>query len=293
MPWVFHGYTVILLEDPNCIMCDIKGCGNHQKMPRIPVSDTDRRLFLKGLASLPLATVLAYPDLSQAAAGRIDTIHISTQAGRTVSAALAIPDAAHAPAVLLIHEWWGLNDQIRSVAAELANLGFVALAVDLYDGNMATNPDRARALMQAVKGTEATDTLVSWIDFLKDHAATNGKVGTVGWCFGGGWSLNASLAAPVDATVVYYGNVEKSTVDLTSLQSPVLGHFATRDNWINQSMVNQFEAAMQAAGKTDLTIHWYDADHAFANPTSARYDADDAALSWNRTISFFRTHLMG
>ncbi len=272
-------------------MCDIQSCGSHQNLPPIQVSDSERRLFLKGLVSLPLATVLAYPELSRAAARATETITLTTKAGRSVSAAIAMPDNAQAPAVLLIHEWWGLNDQIKSVAAELANLGYVALAVDLYGGNVADTPDGARALMQNVDAAAATDTLVSWIGFLKNHAASNGKVGTMGWCFGGGWSLNASLATAVDATVIYYGNVQKSAADLASLSSPVLGHFATKDGWINEPMVSGFEAAMQHAGKSDLTVHWYEADHAFANPTSARYDADEAALSWKRTAAFFKEHL--
>ncbi|MCY4313121.1 MAG: dienelactone hydrolase family protein, partial [Gammaproteobacteria bacterium] len=115
--------------------------------------------------------------------------------------------------------------------------------------------------------------------------------GTMGWCFGGGWSLNASLATPVDATVIYYGNVKKAAADLASLQGPVLGHFATRDGWINQDMVSGFEASMHGAGKPELAVHWYEADHAFANPTSARYDADDAALSRERTVEVFRQNL--
>ena len=272
-------------------MCDINGCGSHQKMLPIQVTDTERRQFLKGLVTLPLATVLAYPELSRAAASGTETISLTTRGGQTVSAAIAWPDAPKAPAVLLIHEWWGLNDQVKSVAAELAQLGYVALAVDLYKGKVASTPDGARSLMQSVDGVSATDTLASWIDFLKNHEATNGKVGTVGWCFGGGWSLNASLAAPVNATVIYYGNVKKDASDLASLQSPVLGHFATRDGWIDKGMVNGFEAAMKAAGKSDLTVHWYEADHAFANPTSARYDAQEAALSWERTTAFFKQHL--
>ncbi|MXZ80696.1 MAG: dienelactone hydrolase family protein [Gammaproteobacteria bacterium] len=272
-------------------MCDIKGCGNHRTLPPIRISNSDRRLFLKGLASLPLATVLAYPELARAAADGTRTVMLTTRGGRDVSAALAMPDTDKAPAVLLIHEWWGLNDQIRSVAAELARLGYLALAVDLYGGEVADTPDGARALMRSVDPAAATDILVSWIDYLKKNPASTGRVGTVGWCFGGGWSLNASLATPVDATVIYYGNVKKEATDLASLQGPVLGHFATRDGWIDRDMVSGFETAMQSAGKSELTVHWYEADHAFANPTSARYDADDAALSWERTVEFLRQNL--
>ncbi|MGB5708407.1 MAG: dienelactone hydrolase family protein [Arenicellales bacterium] len=273
-------------------MCEITGCGSQQDLPPIEISSDDRRLFLKGLATLPLATVLAIPELTQAAANSTEMISITTAGGKEVSAAVALPSADNAPAILLIHEWWGLNEHIKSVAAEFASQGYVALAVDLYDGSVATEPDAARSLMQAVDGAVATDILVSWIDYLRKHSATNGKVGTVGWCFGGGWSLNSSLATPVDATVIYYGNVKKEASELGDLASPVLGHFATKDGWINQEMVGGFEQAMKSAGKGDaMTVHWYEADHAFANPTSARYDAEDAALSWERTSAFFKQHL--
>lgn len=271
-------------------MCDEISCTPNAKGPAIVVSDEQRRLFLKGLASLPLATVLAYPEFALAEAERTETVSLSV-GGNTVSAALALPEADSAPTVLLIHEWWGLNPQIKSVASELAKLGYVALAVDLYQGKVAKDADGARALMKSVNGAEATNTLTAWIDYLKNHPKSSGKVGTLGWCFGGGWSLNASLATAVDATVIYYGNVKKDAAALKSLQSPVLGHFATEDQWINQEMVSGFEAAMKAAGKTDLAVHWYEAKHAFANPTSARYDAEDAALSWARTTEFFKKHL--
>ncbi len=273
-------------------MCDLTRCGGQSSLPGIRVSDQTRREFIRGLVSLPLATVLAVPALSRAAAARTESVAITTRNGRSVSAALAMPAAQQAPAVLLIHEWWGLNDQIKTVAAEFANLGFVALAVDLYQGTVVTKPDRARSLMQAVDPGEATDTLVSWVDWLRRHPATNGKVGTVGWCFGGGWSLNASAATAVDATVVYYGRVDQGAETLAALHGPVMGHFASRDGWITAKMVDGFEEAMIQAGKeAGLSVHWYEADHGFANPTSARYDAEDTVLSWERTVGFFRDHL--
>jgi len=250
-----------------------------------------RRNVLKSAAAgLPLTAVLADPLLAQAVAAGLQDITITTAGGKPVKASLALPDVTPAPAVVLIHEWWGLNDQIKSVAAELAKMGYVALAVDLMDGSVATSPDAARSQMQAVKPAEATDTMKSWIDWVRAHEATTDKVGTVGWCFGGGWSLNGSIATPVDATVVYYGRVNRTAEDLKSLQGPVLGHFATQDKFINKEMVDGFESAMQTAGKP-LTVHWYEADHAFANPTGARYDEGDAKLSWERTTAFFKQHL--
>lgn len=246
----------------------------------------------RGIATLPLAAVLADPKLAAAAAQTLDEVSLTTPGGKTVFATLATPAETPAPAVLLVHEWWGLNDQIKAVAAELAREGYLALAVDLYDRQVATTRDDARAYMQQVNPAVATETLAAWIDWLGARADATGKIGTIGWCFGGGWSLNASLTRPVAATVVYYGRVNRTAADLAALQGPVLGHFATRDQWINRDMVGGFEQAMDAAGKSYET-HWYEADHAFGNPTSARYDAGDAALAWQRTLAFVRTHTKG
>ena len=244
----------------------------------------------RGIAGVPLAAILADPRLARAAAETLATVSLTTAGGRTVRAALALPARTPAPAVLLVHEWWGLNDQIKAVAAEFAREGYAGLAVDLYDGRVATTREDARTYVQAVDAAAATEALAAWIDWLRARADATGKVATVGWCFGGGWSLNASLARPVDATVVYYGRVTKSAAELAPLAGPVLGHFGTRDRRINREMVGKFKRAMEAAGKP-FEEHWYTADHAFANPTGARYDAEDAALAWRRTLAFLGEHL--
>ncbi len=274
-------------------MCDLDGCGSAQTMPPIQLSDSQRRAFLAGLASLPLASVLAFPDLAQAAGMRTEMVSIAGSNGATFSGALAMPKGeGSAPTLVLIHEWWGLNDQIKAVAAEFAELGYVALAIDLHGGKVAANAEEARTLTRAVNPEVATAQLVAAIEHLRGHPRSNGKVGTIGWCFGGGWSLNASLAAPVDATVIYYGNVTKGADQLASLNAPVLGHFGTQDRSINEEMVGGFSDALAAAGKSELfTPHWYDANHAFANPTGARFDAEDAALAWERTLAFFKQTL--
>lgn len=249
-----------------------------------------RRSVLTGLAGLPLAAVLADPRLAAAAAAGLEEVTLTTLSGKEVKASLAVPAELPAPAVLLIHEWWGLNDQIKAVAAELANQGFLALAVDLYGGEVATDPTDAQNHMNAVDPEQATETLAGWIGWLKADSRGTGKVATVGWCFGGGWSLNASIAAPVDATVIYYGRVERSPEDLAKLEGPVLGHFAEQDKWINREMVAGFEKNMGLAGKT-LEVHWYDADHAFANPTGDNYRKPEAELAWSRTLAFLRQNL--
>ncbi len=253
-----------------------------------------RDFLIGGLAGLPLGTVLARPDLARAAAAGLETVNLTTAGGKAVSAALATPDGASgpAPAILLIHEWWGLNDQIKAVAADLAQQGYLALAVDLYDGKVTDKPEAAKSYMNAVDAKEAADTLKSWIAWLRAHEDSDGKVGTVGWCFGGGWSLGASVGTRVEATVVYYGRVNHRKDELARLKGPVLGHYATDDQWINAEMVRGFEANMNSLGRP-VESHWYEAKHAFANPTSARYDEADAKLAWDRTLAFFEANLKG
>ena len=257
------------------------------------MTELDRRRFMMtGLAGLPLAAVLADAKLTKAVADTLSMVELTTAGGRQVSAALALPETKPAPAVLLVHEWWGLNDQIKAVARALADEGYVALAVDLYDGELAKTPDAARGLMRAVAEGEARDTLSSWIAWLRTHEASKGRLGTVGWCFGGGWSLNASIDSAVEATVVYYGRVNQPADQLARLQGPVLGHFATLDQWIDKEMVTGFEKNMTAFGKA-YSAHWYEAGHAFANPSSGRYDQADAKLAWQRTLDFYQKHLRG
>lgn len=275
-------------------MCDLKGCGTQTDLPPIQLDSQQRRLFLQGLACLPLATVLSYPELAKAAAAKTEEVSITLEMDNKVNASLALPAADKAPAVILIHEWWGLNDQIKAVAAELANLGYVALAVDLYAGKVAKTPEEAKTLMGDLDPEIAKETMVGWVDYLKKHERANGKVATLGWCFGGGWSLNTSIAAPVDATIIYYGNVAKGAEDLKTLKGSVQGHFGKLDKNINQAMVSGFEQAMEQAGKKDsLTVYWYEADHAFANPTGARYDEANAKLAWERTTEFLKKNLAG
>ena len=249
-----------------------------------------RRTVVKGIAAgLPLAAILADPMLARAVADTLEMVTITTKGGRKVSAALALPAKTRAPTVLLVHENRGLNDYLKSMAAELAKEGYVALAIDLFNGKVATNNDEAAALMKAFDPNAATDTLASWIDWLKNNPKGDGKVATIGWCFGGGWSLNASLARPVDATIIYYGNVQKTAAELAPLEGPVLLHWGTQDQWINAQMVKGFEAEAKKAGKS-VIAYSYAANHAFANPSGASYHKADAQLAWKRTLAFLKKY---
>jgi carboxymethylenebutenolidase len=257
------------------------------------MNEIARRHVITGLAGLSLAGLLADPVKLAEAAASLSDVTITTKGGRKVTGALGIPEKTPAPTVLLVHEWWGLNPQIRAVGAELTKLGYLTLAVDLYGGKVASDPDTARGLSRSVVATEAIDALSSWIDTLRQRPESNGKLATIGWCFGGGWSLRASMARPVEATVIYYGDVTPAADALKVLKGPVLGHFAGLDQNITPQSVDTFEARLKALGKTATIYRYADAHHAFANPTGQNYQAADAKLAWDRTVAFLKATIGG
>ena len=199
------------------------------------------------------------------------------------------------PAIIMIHEWWGLNDNVRAMADRLAGEGYIVLAVDLFGGEVATTPPEAREKMQKVieNPKQAIDNLRQALAFVDDVAEAP-KIATLGWCFGGGWSLNAALefSGRLDATVIYYGQVTGDTERLAALQSPVLGIFAAEDRGISVDSVRAFEAAMDELGK-DGSVHVYPGvGHAFANPTGRNYNAEAAEDAWGKTLEFLRQELV-
>jgi carboxymethylenebutenolidase len=218
-------------------------------------------------------------------------VEIKVPSGRTVRADFAQPTrGGKTGGIIIIHEWWGLNDEMRAIAAEMAGEGYRALAVDVFEGQTTSDPNRARELVGAVDPSKARETLVSWLDWLRKSPDSNGKVATLGFCFGGAWSLNASLAAPVDATVIYYGNVKKTAEELKPLKGPVLGHFGRQDQAINVEMVEGFRAALETAQKPHQ-VYLYDANHAFARKGGPNFEPNSAALAQKRTLEFLGRHL--
>lgn len=192
-------------------------------------------------------------------------------------------------ALLVIHEWWGLNAHIKGTADHFARLGYRTLAIDLYDGQVAKKPADARKYMGAVDATQAKAKLSA---ALKALAKKGRKIGTIGWCFGGGMSLNASLAEPslVQATVIYYGMTVNDPKLLKTLKSPVLGIFAKQDGWITPAKVKVFEDGLKKAGiRNEIKI--YDAAHAFANPSGQRFQRKSARAAWAKTLKFFEVNL--
>lgn len=198
------------------------------------------------------------------------------------------------PGIIVIQEWWGLNDNIRAMARKLAAEGYAALAVDLYGGQVAQNSEDARAyMMEAMENEEAAlSNLQQAYAYLSDEQGAS-SVGSIGWCFGGGWSLRTALAlsGDLDAAIMYYGRVITDTEQLNPLRTPLLGFFGGQDEGIPVENVRAFEEQLESLGK-QAEIHIYDdANHAFANPSGQSYNAEAAEDSWTRTLEFFDEHL--
>jgi len=208
------------------------------------------------------------------------------------------------PGIIVIQEWWGLNDNIRAMADQIAALGYAALAVDLYSGQVAeTREDASRHMNEAMENEGAlVDNLTQAYAYLQAHSRgmampgednVEHRVGAIGWCFGGGWSLRTALALPhdLDAAVIYYGQLDTDPAHLETLHMPILGLFGEDDGGIPIEQVREFESILNDLGK-DAEIHIYpNANHAFANPSGGRYNAEAAEDAWNRTVAFFADNL--
>ena len=225
-----------------------------------------------------------------------ETVPYATVGGETVTGYLARPEGAEAglPGVIVIQEWWGLNENVEAMARRLAAQGYAALAVDLYRGRVATTPDSAMAFMQEAMSREdaLTDNVRQAYAFLADSLGAP-RVGSVGWCFGGMWSLRTALALPddLDAAVIYYGRPVTDPAQLSALSMPVLALFGGADESIPADTVSAFDAALTEAGVAH-TVHTYPgAAHAFANPSGQAYDAEAAGDAWDRTTAFLAEHL--
>jgi carboxymethylenebutenolidase len=191
------------------------------------------------------------------------------------------------PGIIVIHEWWGLNDNIKHWTDRLATAGYAALAVDLYGGVVATNRDDAMKAVKAVEPPKALAVIKSAFDFLgSDPRIMATKRAVIGWCFGGAYSLQAALAIPqLDGAIIYYGQLETDPAKLAAIKARVLGIFGTRDTGIPPETVAKFEAGLKQAG-VRAEIHSYDADHAFANPSNPKYDEKSAADAWKHVLAF-------
>jgi len=195
------------------------------------------------------------------------------------------------PAVIMIHEWWGLNQNIKNMAEQLASKGYVVLAVDLYKGEVATEASRAQQLSALVKNDPHTaiknlQTAVKYVSSLPN--VNSSRIASLGWCFGGGWSLQLALntTQPLAATVLYYGSPVIDEHALSKITWPVLGIFGSLDRSISVDSVKQFEAALNKTGITNEIYIYQGVRHAFANPSGDNYAPKEAADAWQKTLNF-------
>jgi carboxymethylenebutenolidase len=198
------------------------------------------------------------------------------------------------PALIVIHEWWGLNDWVKGQASKLADEGYVALAIDLYRGKVADNPDLAHELMRGVPEDRATRDLKAAYDYLASQPdVKKNRMGAIGWCMGGGYALDVALAEPhLAADVINYGHLATDPEALKKIQAPILGLFGGQDRGITPEDVKKFQQAMEKQGKKIDVKIYSDAGHAFENPNNKQgYRPEDAADAWKRTVAFLNDTL--
>jgi carboxymethylenebutenolidase len=244
-----------------------------------------RFLLLSGLMCLFAMTSVA-----------ADSRSVSYKSGdETVNALLYTPPGKGPfPAIVVIHEWWGLNDWVKEEASKIADEGYVALAIDLYRGKVATTPDEAHEIMRGVPQDRATRDLLAASSYLRTQKNVDPKrVGSIGWCMGGGYSLDLALSDPtLKAAVINYGHLATDDAALKKIHASILGIFGGQDRGIPVADVEKFESQLKAMGKT-VEIHIFrDAGHAFENPNNKQgYRAEDAAQAWKLTVNFLEKYL--
>jgi carboxymethylenebutenolidase len=257
-----------------------------------PQDDYQARMAREHAGDRPISN-----PMSAAATGAevaTESVDYADLDGTAIAGHLARPMGSEPSAgIIVIHEWWGLNDNVRAMTERLAGEGYAALAVDLYEGEVAEEREGAMRLMSSA--AENRDRLLENLRqahaFLAAAGAT--RIGVIGWCFGGGWSLQTGLTLGdgIDATVIYYGRLETEAAALAPLTSPVLGIFGAEDRGIPVKSVRQFEAALAELGKEAAVYIYEGANHAFANPSGTRYNAEAAEDAWDKTLAFFSAHL--
>jgi carboxymethylenebutenolidase len=248
-----------------------------------------RRILL-----LVFASVLVTSATALAAAAKTETVSFKS-GNETVSAFLALPEGpGRHPALVVIHEWWGLNDWVKEEAQKFAGEGYVALAVDLYRGKAAADPGEAHELSRGLPQDRAVRDMKAAIDYLASRPDVDkSKIGSVGWCMGGGYSLALALNEPrLAACAINYGRLVTDPAEIAKIHAPILGNFGALDRGITPDDVHAFGEAMDKAGKEGNVKIYEGAGHAFENPNNKDgYRPEAAADAWQRMVDFFNEKL--
>lgn len=210
--------------------------------------------------------------------------------GKECSGYYAMPSAGeNAPGVVVLQEWWGLNDQIKGVANRLAETGYRALVPDLYKGKITLQAAEAEHLMGNLDfGDAATQDIRGAVQYLKEDTL---KVAVLGFCMGGALSILAAVhVKELDAVVCWYGIPPEEAADPSKIKIPLQGHFAQEDEFFTPALVDVLESRLKE-GNVTYEIHRYQADHAFGNETGDRHDPEAAKLAWQRTFDFLARHI--
>jgi carboxymethylenebutenolidase len=218
---------------------------------------------------------------------------LTTHDGHPFATELALPEVlASAPAVVVIHEWWGLNDHIRDLTARLAGEGFVAMAIDLYDAPPTTDATEAMRRANELRTAAALLRIGAAARYLSKHPRGSGKVGVVGFCLGGAMALAAACQVPeISAAVPFYGIAREEFLDFAHHKAPILGHYGAEDGAVTPARVEALRARAERA-QARITIHMYDAGHAFMRDHDpGAYRPEAARLAWERTLEFLRREL--
>jgi carboxymethylenebutenolidase len=199
-------------------------------------------------------------------------------------------NAGSYPGVVMIHEWWGLNDNIKDMAENLAKEGYSVVAVDLYDGKVAATQEEARALTSSLNKARAVEHMRAAVAHLRSKGSD--KIASLGWCFGGGQSLQLALSGELlDATVIYYGQLVTDEGQLSKITWPVLGIFGGKDTSIPVTSVNAFDAALDKIGVQNEVHVYPNVGHAFANPSGMNYAPNETKDAWEKTVTFLKEAL--
>ncbi len=198
------------------------------------------------------------------------------------------------PGLIVVHEWWGLNDWVKDQGSKLADEGYVALAIDLYRGKVATTPDEAHQIMRGVPEDRAKRDLHAAFEYLSSQSnVRKNRIGAIGWCMGGGYALDVALQEPtLAADVINYGHLATDPEALKKINAPILGLFGAQDKGITPEDVKNFEQTMKQLGKKIEVKEYGDAGHAFENPNNKEgYREADAQDAWKRTVDFLSANL--
>jgi carboxymethylenebutenolidase len=206
--------------------------------------------------------------------------------GHRASGYLAKPETA-GPGIIVIQEWWGLNDNIKTIADRFAQAGFVALAPDLYHGEVASAPDEARRLAMNLQLEQAAKDMSGAVDFVKEHASSK-NVGVVGFCMGGGLALALAAQRPdaIKAAAPFYGLPRNANLDWKSMTAKIQGHYGELDQGIPIENVRTLEKQWLELNKSVEIFVYEGANHAFFNDTSKAHHPEAANLAWERTVKF-------